>query len=405
MKKFVSLTLCTVFLFALAACGGKEASPSQPASQPVTIVPPAESASASLPYEEPVELERAFLTGLEKGPDYPEGKRITAVMVNNISSSRPTRGLSECQVLVEIKVEGGITRFMALYEDYEKIPEIGSVRSARDQFFQLLLPFWGFYVHDGQSQMMNQFLKDWDYGGFDLSAGKYGLSSGGPADGLLAWRDPARRAAGFPTEYTEYTDGAHIAQTIQNNNLDDHREYGSPMFNFVPYNEPPRVPTGGPMPELAVIHSSSYITQFSYSNGKYLMNQFNSSRGVVEPTIDENADGAQVSFDNLIVLFAPMSLYGDTPLVKVDYMGGGGYYFSQGHYEFLIWQKGGPNQALQLYMGDKSENPVFINPGNTYLAVVDDNMLPDFDSAMKSGNAGQVAAGGEVNQNETETED
>lgn len=66
-------------------------------------------------------------------------------MVNNISNTsyqqaRPQNGLSEADVLIEIKVEGGITRFCALFTDYRDLPEICPVRSARDQFFQLILP-------------------------------------------------------------------------------------------------------------------------------------------------------------------------------------------------------------------------------------------------------------------------
>lgn len=405
MKKALSLVLILAIVMGLAACGGGDASSTAASTATPAIVPPASgSASASVP--EPVVLNQALLTGLEKDANYPEGKRITAVMVNNIASSRPTRGLSDAKIVVEIKTEGGITRFMALFDDYETMPEVGPVRSARDQFFQLLLPFWGFYVHDGQSTPMTQFFKDWEYDEFDLAAAKYGVASNGPSDGSMNWRDPTRRSQGYPTEYTEYTDGAHIAQTIQSNDLDDYRSYGSPMFNFVSYLDEPRIPQDGPMTELAVIHSSSYISQFNYdsASGQYKMSQWNSSKGRVEETIDEN-NGEQLAFDNLVVLFAPMTLYANSPLVKVDYYGGAGYYYSQGHYELIFWQKGGPNQALQLLRSDRSGEPIQVNPGTTYIAVVDDNELPAYDDAMKSGNAAEVTGGGDVNANEVETED
>lgn len=403
MKKAISLVLILVMVMGLAACGGDSSSTA--ASGGAAIVPPSGGdASASVP--EPVVLNQELLTGLEKGADYPEGKRITAVMVNNIAASRPTRGLSDAKIVVEIKTEGGITRFMALFDDYETMPEVGPVRSARDQFFQLLLPFWGFYVHDGQSTPMTQFFKDWEYDEFDLAAAKYGVSSSGPADGVMNWRDQTRRSQGYLTEYTEYTDGAHVAQAIQDNGLDDYRSYGSPMFNFVSYLDEPRVPEDGPMSSLAVIHSSYYISQFDYnsSTGKYEMSQWNSSKGVVEDTVDEN-NGEQLAFDNLVVLFAPMTLYADSPLVKVDYFGGAGYYYSQGHYELIFWEKGGPNEAIQLLRSDRSGEPIEVNTGTTYLAVVDDDELPAFDDAMKSGNASEVTGGGDVNTNEVETED
>lgn len=404
MKKSISLFVALVLTFALAACGGKAQSEQTPSGGGAAIVPPTPSTQPAASIPEPVVINQALLTGLEKGPEYPEGKRVTAVMVNNIAQSRPTRGLSQCQILIEIKVEGGITRFMPIYEDYTKIPQIGSVRSARDQFFQLLLPFKGFYVHDGQSVPMVQFFKDWEYEEFDLAAAKYGVSGSGPSDGAMNWRQS--RPGITSTEFTEYTDGAHIAQTIENNGLDDFRNYGSPMFNFVPYTEPPRVPTDGPMEELAVIHSASYITHFKYnqSSAMYEMSQWNSYYGQVQQTIDENND-QQVQFNNLVVIFAPMTLYNNSPLVKVDYIGGAGYYYSQGHYELIFWQKGGPNEALQLYKGDKSGQPVMINTGTTYLAVVDDKELPAYDTVMKTGGANAAVQGGDVNKGEVETED
>lgn len=82
-----------------------------------------------------------MLTGEAKGENYPEGQRITALMVNNLVDARPQRGLSKAQMLFEIKVEGGITRFMPVFNDYHDIDEIGPIRSGRDQFFQLILPW------------------------------------------------------------------------------------------------------------------------------------------------------------------------------------------------------------------------------------------------------------------------
>ena len=55
--------------------------------------------------------------------------RIVGVMVNNISASekqnaRPQRGLSSADLLIESKVEGGITRFCAVFHKGSEIPEV-----------------------------------------------------------------------------------------------------------------------------------------------------------------------------------------------------------------------------------------------------------------------------------------
>ena len=61
---------------------------------------------------EPTPYEARVTTGYEKDIDYPEGEQITGVMVNDIQASQPQRGLSAADILFEIKVEGGIARFV-----------------------------------------------------------------------------------------------------------------------------------------------------------------------------------------------------------------------------------------------------------------------------------------------------
>ena len=113
------LSLCVL----LAACKKSDDTISTPAASSAAE-PEATPEPTLPPYEANV------LTGEPKGADYPEGQRITAVMVNNIVAARPQRGLSKADILFEIKVEGGITRFMPVFTDYKSIGEIGPVRSA-----------------------------------------------------------------------------------------------------------------------------------------------------------------------------------------------------------------------------------------------------------------------------------
>lgn len=375
----MSLLLCAILFLCLAACG----SGSSGSGGSGTILPGSDDISRP-----PIPLRPAYLTGLQKGDDYPEGQRICAVMVNNITKARPTRGLSEAKIVFEIKVEGGITRFMAMYEDYKTIPEVGSVRSARDQFLQLLIPTWGFYVHEGphQNQPTNWMLRDYEYGELDLQ----------PNLGGLAWRDQDRLNQGYATEYTMYTDGEHITNVIEKNNLDTQRTYISPIFSFVPYNEPARELEGGNLDEIGIIHSASYRTIFHYNNGNnyYDMSQYNASAHAVQKSVDENT-GEQLHFDNVIVLFAPMTLYSNSPLVKVDYGNIGiGFYFSGGQYEIIRWAKGAPDQPLRLLVNDDTETGLLINPGTSYVAVVDDAEQENFYNTVMQGNGAEVAGEG-----------
>ena len=75
-----------------------------------------------------------------------------AVMIENLAGDgvRPQFGLSRALVVYEVIVEGGITRFMALFGG-ENIDQIGPVRSARPTFLEFASEYDAMYVHAGGS--------------------------------------------------------------------------------------------------------------------------------------------------------------------------------------------------------------------------------------------------------------
>lgn len=364
MKKFLSMLLILALAASVfTACGDK------PASSGSTTDAPAASSSEPEPQEPP--YDPAVLTGLPKSDDYPEGQRVTAVMVNNISNTsyqqaRPQNGLSEADVLIEIKVEGGITRFCALFTDYRDLPEICPVRSARDQFFQLILPLQPLYVHIGESVVQTQYVKDYSYQDMDLNLDRMGDFPRDASKGNVA------------REHTAYVDGDFIQKAIDALGADTRRDYTSPIFDFVNYNEPARVLTGDNALGITIEHSQSYRTYFDWdaAAGKYLMSQYSYAARDILPSTDAN-NGTQLSFDNVIVLFTDFDVYPDPggsgyDLQKVDYtFGGVGYYFNGGKAEPIRWKKGSPLEALYLVDTEGNETSVKVNPGKTYLAVVD----------------------------------
>ncbi|MDL2293871.1 DUF3048 domain-containing protein, partial [Ruminococcaceae bacterium OttesenSCG-928-D13] len=364
MKKMLSLMLAVLILAGLlAACSGDSSSPAPEAPSFTVQMPGDDSSTAPEPEPEPEPpLERAFLTGLEKGPDYPEGKRITAVMMNNQYNARPQNGTSEAQMIVEVLVEYGITRMMAVYEDYEKIPEkVGGLRSARDQYFQLIIPYWAFFVHEGPSHPshpVNVMMDQYAYHDFDVQAKYYPIYKA----------DSSRSTE----QYNWYdVSGASITKFIEETGADPSRTYNSPIFDFVPYTDPPRVPADGDAASIAVTHSSSTISYFDYdaATGKYAMSQYGG--GGKHKTVD-NLNSQQLAFENVLVLFAPMDIWPNTApenLPKFNYGDGGvGYYFSQGRYELVLWRKGAAQDPLLLYTTSDDGQMVKVNTGKTYLA-------------------------------------
>jgi hypothetical protein len=89
------------------------------------------------------------LTGLLVDPSVND-RPVTAVMIENSIDARPQSGLDQAGVVFEAIAEGGVTRFMALFQD--STPDyIGPVRSARPYYLQWLLGFDAAYAHVGGS--------------------------------------------------------------------------------------------------------------------------------------------------------------------------------------------------------------------------------------------------------------
>ncbi|HUD05986.1 MAG TPA: DUF3048 domain-containing protein [Candidatus Saccharimonadales bacterium] len=89
------------------------------------------------------------LTGLPVTPSI-NRLPVTGIMIENSDDARPQSGLSQAGIVFEALAEGGITRFLAIYQGNQTF-SIGPVRSARPYFIDWLLPFDAGYAHVGGS--------------------------------------------------------------------------------------------------------------------------------------------------------------------------------------------------------------------------------------------------------------
>lgn len=378
----------------LVGCGG---SPFPQATPEPTAVP---TPTPEPPYEPNV------LTGEPRKPGAKDS-RIVAIMINNMANNarnnaRPHRGIGQADVLIEIKTEGGITRFCALFDQVDEIPEVGPMRSGRDQFLQLIMPWQAVYYHEGESVFCTRFIKDWEY--WDLNFGGMSYFKT-PTNRNYSHRDS--RGRNVQVEHTLFTSGEEIQKAIDKAELDMYRRYNSTFFRFADYryDEFNTLAGGDSATSVTVRHSSSYRTYFDYDevSGTYKMSMYSNVDKKVSPTIDEN-DGSQLSFTNLVVLFTAMQAYpGDSHNIQdVDYdYGGVGYYFTNGRCKMIGWKKGSPGACLMIYdYNDPNGEMMLLNRGKTYLAVVD---LKESDYFTYDGS--EDAAGGDDLSDAQDTSD
>ena len=310
------------------------------------------------------------------------GGRIVGVMVNNISNTsrqnaRPQRGIGSADVLIECKVEGGITRFCAVYYDANAIPEVGPLRSGRDQFLQLLMPWQALYYHDGESAPCTKFINVYNYSGLNIGGKSYFNT---PVHPHVAHRDSRGRNVAY--EHTEFTSGKEIKQAAGNAGIGLTYANETPFFHFADYrtaasNDLPGAPAAK---TISITHSESYRTRLTYNSWgrSYKLEMYNRSKKAYENTVDE-LTGKQLGFANLLVCFAGIADYpGNSGGVQqVDYASGGeAYFFTRGAVQRGTWQKASPEHPLKVYAADGSE--LCFNRGKTYLAIVDDDEWQNF---------------------------
>ena len=308
--------------------------------------------------------------------------RMVGVMINNIANSekqnaRPQRGIGSADLLIESKVEGGITRLCAVFRDADTIPEVGPLRSGRDQFLQLLMPHQALYYHDGESIFCTQFINVYDYSGLNIGGKSYFNT---PTHPHVAHRDSRGRNVAY--EHTEFTSGAEIRKAAANAGIGLQYPYESTFFRFADYRTGAENKMSGAAAAktINIVHSDSYKTTFSYNRWDHLykMSMYSRAAGAFENTVDE-LTGKQLGFTNLLVCFAGIADYpGNSGGVQqVDYVSGGeAYFFTRGAVQRGTWQKASPEHPLKVYAADGSE--ICFNRGKTYLAIVDDDEWQNF---------------------------
>ncbi len=114
------------------------------------------------------------LTGLQVKDEAATKQAVTAVMIENSPDARPQSGLKDAGIVYEAIAEGGITRFLALYQE-GKPSLVGPVRSVREYYVDWLTPYQASVAHVGGSWNALKLVRSGSYRDIDqfFNAGSY----------------------------------------------------------------------------------------------------------------------------------------------------------------------------------------------------------------------------------------
>lgn len=278
--------------------------------------------------------------------------RSVAVMINNHPAARTHHtGLQDAYLTYEIIVEGGYTRYMAIYKD-KTTEKIGSVRSSRHYFLDYALENDAIYVHWGYSPQAGKQMESYNVDHFD------GINY----ENKYFFRD---RTLNVSLEHTGFTSMELINKAITDlefrteTNKELLLHYSADSVNLNKREDAVEAL------EVIIPYSGVVTTSYKYDAEKkvYLRSVNNKEHvdyGTKEQFYTKNIITYQVSNHTL------------TDDVKgrqdIDNLGTGtGYYISEGYAVPIKWEKKyKASQTVYTYM-DGTE--ISVNDGNTWIHI------------------------------------
>ena len=299
---------------------------------------------------------RSYLSGKLVDKSVGE-RRPVAVMLNNIEDAQPMSGTSMADVLYECVVEGSLTRMMGIFENYDDLDKIGSVRSCRNYFVYYALEFDAIYCHYGQSAYAMPLLEQ------PFVDNLSGLSSEGDT---VFYRTTDRVAP-----HNAYASAKGIKKGIEIKGYDNN--YNSDFkgkFTFADDGE--TIVPDSPDSYTAVHVEPGYLINkpwFDYDkdSGKYLRFEYD------EPQIDAE-NNEQFAADNIILQYSGWEVVDEKGYLGFDcHSGGKMTYITKGKARDGSWIRFDGDTGSVRYF-DMNGEEIVMNQGKTWVLIIQDTM-------------------------------
>ncbi|MGI6070635.1 MAG: DUF3048 domain-containing protein [Blautia sp.] len=292
----------------------------------------------------------SYLTG-EYVPEAVGRRRPVAIMLNNIQAAVPQSGIAKAGVVYEAPVEGDITRLMGIFEDYDDLEKIGSVRSCRDYYIFYALEFDAIYAHYGQAAYAIPYLEQ------DFVNNLSGLSSYGDN---IYYRTTDRKAPhNVYIGYEGIQEGIKICNYSQEYSADYDGHY-----QFAKAGESVDLADGTTANKVSLDCYTVNKPWFEYDEASKKYNRFQYGG----PQIDELTN-EQLAYDNIILEYAQYKVYDQNGYLNIDPITAGtGKYITHGKAIDVRWEKDAPYGVTHYF--DQNNQEITLNTGKTWVAII-----------------------------------
>lgn len=273
----------------------------------------------------------------------PLTRRPFAFAIENAPQARPQYGLSRARVIYEMLTEGGITRFLAIF-DPQTDGRVGPIRSARPYFVMKAFEHDAILVHSGGSMESYAYLRELPVDHIDEQ------KNFRPFERVRDRRPPHNLYALFPS-LLEEAQRLGLARPVR-----------SATFSVLP---PGETLEGKSAPRVEIRYARNYRVQFTYDPERRMYLRFING----EPHRDGETK-TQLSCGTVIVQVAEHRIVDAEGRVEIRFVGGGsGWMFLEGKAIPITWEKKNMRDKTRFYLPDGRE--VRIAPGPVWVEVID----------------------------------
>ncbi|MBR1635868.1 MAG: DUF3048 domain-containing protein [Lachnospiraceae bacterium] len=344
-RQALMIAVFTLVIAVAAACGKKDEASEEDFEIDQEEVGEAEeeeeeepAGNLSLLTNEPLDEERV-------------GKRPVSIMIENTRMALPQYGLNEAGVVYECPAEGGITRFLAVFDDYSDMERIGNVRSCRPYYAYIAAEYDSIYLHYGQSihgkEVLDSGVVD-DLNGLD-----------GEVERIVYYRSSDKKAP-----HNAYTSTEGIDNGIEKKGYETDYEESNPEGHFTFAEEENTLPDGDDAEKVSLYFPTNN-PYYVYDEDEKLYTRYQFGA----PETDA-VDGNEVKAANLILQNVSSSIFPGTEYLDIALNGSGsGKFITRGKAVDITWSKDSNSDITHYYYDNGDE--IELNSGQTWVHLIE----------------------------------
>ncbi len=339
MRLRAAIVLASGVAVMIAGCTSGDAMPAGPDAQPVW----------QSSYETPAPTVLAPLTGRTVEPDALDHPSIAA-KIDNHPAARPQFGLEATDIVFEELVEGGMTRYVAVW--HSTVPEtFGPVRSIRPMDPDIISPLGGVVAYSGGQERFIAMMRD---------APVYNAIHGQSDTADTFFRSKAK-----PSPHNVHVKAKEV--------VGQHKDLAAPAQHFAFSLDVPSstaAKDGAPTARVDLRFGDSATPAWTWDAAAGTWARF-----MTGGAIDTDQSGAQLKATNLVIVRVPVTVSQDIP--KTELIGSGeAWVATGGGVVHATWSKASATDTIHLV--DDNGVTVRLAPGNTWVELVPDRGSVEF---------------------------